>query len=81
MPFRSAYKICGQIVSYCIKENKVLESMTLGEYKKFDMLFEQDLFEEINLSNCVNKRISEGGTSPQSVEKQIEVIKGKLKNA
>ena len=81
MPFRSAYKICGQIVSYCIKENKVLESMSLEEYKKFDGLFEQDLFEEINLANCVNKRISEGGTSPQSVEKQIEVIKGKLKNA
>ena len=81
MPFRSAYKICGQIVSYCIKENKVLESMSLEEYKKFDGLFEQDLFEEINLANCVNKRISEGGTSPQSVEKQIEVIKRKLKNA
>ena len=28
--------------------------------------------------NYVEKRISEGGTSPKSVEKQIEFVKGKL---
>ena len=71
MPFRSAYKIVGGIVAKCVNENKVLEDITLEEYKKLSELFEDDLYEEISLSNCVNKRISDGGTSPKSVQNQI----------
>lgn len=70
-PFREAYKLCGQIVSYCTKEDKTLEELTLSEYKSFDTMFENDLFDAINLLNCVKKRISEGGTSVESVKKQI----------
>ncbi len=80
MPFRSAYKISGEIVAKCIRENKVLETLTISEYKQFSDLIEEDLFDEINLTACVEKRISEGGTSVKSVEKQIEFVKGKLLN-
>ena len=80
MPFRSAYKICGQIVGDCIKTGKVLETLELEEYKKYSQLFENDLYGEISLETCVLKRISEGGTSPKSVEKQIEYVKGRLEN-
>ena len=61
LPFRSAYKISGSIVAQCIKENKVLETLALDEYKKYSDLFENDLFGEISLETCVAKRISEGG--------------------
>ena len=44
LPFRSAYKISGQIVSKCIAEDKVLESLTLEEYREFSDLFGGDLF-------------------------------------
>ncbi len=80
MPFRSAYKISGEIVAKCIRENKVLETLTISEYKQFSDLIEEDLFDEINLTACVEKRISEGGTSVKSVEKQIEFVKGKILN-
>ncbi len=80
LPFRSAYKIVGTIVGDCIKKGKVLESMSLDEYKEYSDLFDNDLFNEISLETCVLKRISEGGTSPKSVEKQIEFAKGKLQN-
>jgi len=80
MPFRSAYKIVGKIVSDCIGSGKVLEELSLEEYKNYDKIFEQDLFEEINLKTCVEKRISLGGTSPKSVQMQIEWIKEQLKN-
>ena len=80
LPFRSAYKISGEIVAFCIKENKVLETLTLEEYKTFSDLIEKDLFEEISLTACVEKRISVGGTSVKSVEKQIEFVKEKLAN-
>ena len=78
LPFRSAYKISGQIVAKCISEGKVLETLTLAEYKEFSELFEDDVFNDISLETCVEKRISEGGTSVSSVEKQIEFVKAKL---
>jgi argininosuccinate lyase len=80
MPFRSAYKVSGQIVAYCIENNKVLETLSLEEYKDFDPSFEDDVFEAIDLINCVEKRTSEGGTAISSVEKQIEYVKGILSN-
>ncbi len=80
LPFRSAYKISGEIVAYCIKENKVLETLTLEEYKAFSDLIGEDLYEEISLTACIEKRISVGGTSVKSVEQQIEFVKEKLAN-
>lgn len=78
LPFRSAYKISGQIVAYCIQEKKVLETLTIDEYKQFSELFDDDVYKDIDLKACVDKRISEGGTSVSSVEKQIEFAKDYL---
>ncbi len=78
MPFRSAYKISGQIVAQCIAEGKVLENLELREYRKYSDLFDEDLYKEIDLLTCVEKRISEGGTSVASVEAQIAYVKEKL---
>ena len=78
MPFRSAYKISGQIVGKCISEGKVLETLTLDEYKAYSELFEDDLYHEIALETCVEKRISEGGTSVASVNAQIAYVKNIL---
>ena len=74
MPFRTAYKHVGEIVAYCIKENLVLETLPIEKYKEFDLSFGQDLYNEISLETCVNKRISQGGTGPQSVNKQIAFL-------
>ena len=78
MPFRSAYKISGQIVAKCIAEGYVLETLPLSEYQVFSPLFGEDLYSEIDLTACVEKRISEGGTSAASVEAQIAYVKEKL---
>ena len=78
MPFRSAYKISGQIVAKCISDGCVLESLPLDVYKSYSELFSEDLYEEISLETCVKKRISEGGTSVSSVEKQIQYVREAL---
>ncbi len=72
MPFRTAYKHVGEIVCFCIKNGFVLESLPLEKYKEFDPLFGEDLFNEISLETCVNKRISAGSTGPESVKAQID---------
>ena len=79
LPFRSAYKIVGTIVGDCIKKGIVLETMPLDEYKKQSELFDKDLFEEISLKTCVEKRISAGGTGIDSVNEQIMYLKEYIK--
>ena len=79
MPFRSAYKISGQLVAMCIEKDTVLEEVPLDVYQEYSDLFEQDLYDEIDLSNCVEKRISLGGTSVQSVESQIQYVNSFMK--
>ena len=75
MPFRSAYKISGSLVAQCIRENTVLEELPLDAYKAYSDLFDNDLYEAIDLVTCVETRISEGGPAAASVEKQIAYVK------
>ncbi len=75
MPFRTAYKITGKIVAECIKREAVLDELPLCEYQKHSELFSEDLYLEIALKTCVEKRISDGSTGYQSVEKQLNNIK------
>ena len=74
IPFRTAYKLVGQIVAYCIEKNTVLEALSIEEYKQFHTLFENDVYEAISLRRCVESRISAGGTSQASAEEQIKYI-------
>ena len=78
LPFRSAYKISGQLVALCIQNGTVLEELPLETYQTFSELFDNDLYEAIDLYKCVEKRISQGGTSIASVEAQIAYVKESL---
>lgn len=80
MPFRTAYKTVGSIVSDCISRGIVLEDMMLDEYKKYSDIFSDDLYEEISLKTCVSKRISEGATGYKSVEIQLKNFNNFLKD-
>ena len=78
LPFRSAYKIVGQIVAECIAKKTVLDELPLDAYKAHSELFDTDLYHDISLENCVEKRISAGGTCAESVNKQLEFIRAFL---
>lgn len=78
MPFRAAYKIVGTIVAECIDRDCVLDTYPLSEYKKHSELFAEDLYHEISLETCVEKRNSYGGASSGSVKKQIEFVRAKI---
>jgi argininosuccinate lyase len=79
MPFRTAYKHVGTLVGYCIQEGTVLEDLPIEKYKEYSDLFDSDLYNEISLETCVLKRISAGGTGPESVKQQIAYITEFLK--
>ena len=78
MPFRTAYKISGQIVADCIARNLVLENYPIADYQKHSPLIEADVYSAVDLSVCVEKRISLGGTSVTSVRQQIAYVREQL---
>ena len=78
MPFRTAYKLVGEIVSLCSEKGLTLEELSLEEYKKLSPLFSEDLYPAIDIEACCFKRTSLGGPTPESVEAQIEYVKEKL---
>jgi argininosuccinate lyase len=56
----------------------VLDKLPIDAYKAHSDIFEEDLYVEISLETCVEKRISEGGTSVASVEHQLELVRKEL---
>ncbi len=72
LPFRDAYKAVGEIVAFCIESGYTLETLPLEEYKRVCDIFGNDVFEAINLDNCVKGRTVKGGPAPQCVLNEIE---------
>ena len=72
LPFRDAYKATGELVALCIDKNLTLETLPLDEYKKICDLFDDGVYQAINLDKCVADRLVVGGPSIQSVETQIK---------
>ena len=56
LPFRDAYKATGEIVAFCIKNGYTLETLPLEEYKKICELFDEGVYDAINLETCVRRR-------------------------
>ena len=72
LPFRDAYKATGELVALCIDKNLTLETLPLDEYKKICDLFDDGVYQAINLEKCVADRLVVGGPSIQSLETQIK---------
>ena len=78
MPFRDAYKLTGSIVLDSIKENVTLDEIKIEKYKEYSSLISDDVYSAIDLKNCVEKRLSFGGTSKEMVLKQISLLEEEL---
>ncbi len=74
MPFRDAYTVTGRLVADCTARGKTLEELTLEELREVSDLFGEDVYEALNLENCMALRNSFGGPARESVERQIALI-------
>lgn len=74
VPFRTAHSIVGEMVLYCIKENKAIEELSLEEFKNFSPVFEEDIYNAIDLLTCVEERKVIGGPSSESIKIQINAL-------
>jgi argininosuccinate lyase len=80
VPFRDAHAIIGQLVLYCINNDKSLDELTLDEYKAVSDVFDDTVYDAISLETCVNTRIVDGGPSEEYISKLIKINDEYLKN-
>ncbi len=72
MPFRQAHKVVGRIVAFCIESGTPLTDLTSEMLRKFSESFQDDVADIFSFEGSVRKRLVEGGTGTESVDKQIE---------
>jgi len=78
VPFRTAHEITGKVVRAAGDASQKLgmEEMPLEEYQTISPVFESDVYQVFDPMRSIEKRNAIGGTSLQSVKKQIQKIKG-----
>ena len=76
--FRDAHHIAARLVKYAIEKNLTLEALDLATYKKESDLFEEDVYEAIDLKTCLKNRKSQGGPGPKEVLRQIAYVEEKI---
>ena len=71
MPFRDAHAVIGRLVLYCIENKKAIHELKLLELKSICDMFDMDVYDEISLETCVEKRITTGGPSRMAITNEI----------
>jgi argininosuccinate lyase len=74
IPFREAHAAVGKAVRRAAEKGISLEKLSLDEWKSIGA-FESDVFQVFDPMESVKRRNATGGTSPDSVKKQIQKAK------
>ena len=74
LPFRDAYTAVGNLVYYCGERGKTLEALSLEELRAVSPLFEEDVYESLELGACVARRRSWGGPAGEETDRQIKEL-------
>lgn len=80
-PFRLAHNITGRLVALAESKGKDLSELSLEELKSIDSRFDEGALSALSLEASKEARKSSGGTSNESVEKQLVLINDFLARA
>ena len=78
LPFRQAYEAVGRLVRYADEKGKALGQLSLEEYRRFSLLFEEDVFGRLDVRAAVEARDVPGGTSPRRVMAALKRARRRL---
>ena len=76
LSFREAHEITGKLVLYAINKNVRLEEISIDEFKNIYNIFDDDIFEVLNIEKCVEVRTLPGGPSASAMNEAIKKAKG-----
>jgi len=71
MEFPRAHEVVGKLVSFCIKEGRTVDELSLPELTTFSELFDENAYGWMSVEASLDRRGSLGGTSPGAVSQQI----------
>ena len=71
LPFRDAHEAAGEMVKYCIANNKELTELSMDEFRKFSCCIEEEIYEFLKPEVCLSRRNTEGGPSEQRVREAV----------
>ncbi len=80
VPFRDAYRVTGQLVKYCIDRGLTLDELPIAEYRQFSLVFDEDVYQAIDLLTCVSQRKLPGGPAPEAVRATIEKTRASIES-
>jgi argininosuccinate lyase len=75
VPFREAHHITGAAVAYAEGKGVGLEDLGLDELKRFSGEIGEDVYSVLDYSAAIRRRITPGGTGPESVAAQIGALR------
>ncbi len=78
MPFRQSHEVTGKIVGYAEEKGRELMNLHISEYQMFSNLFDEDLYDFIDLDGSIESRKSYGGTAKKNVVKMIKLAKKEI---
>ena len=78
MAFRDAHAVTGQIVRYCIENNKTLDKLDLFVYQSFSSLFDEEILSRVRVNKSVEARKVIGGSARSAVRENIRSITRRL---
>lgn len=81
LAFRDAHEIVGRLVAYAISHEASLEDLSLDIMKTFDNRIEQDVYQVLDITECVRRRQTFGGPGPDQVAISLRLGKDFLHHA
>ena len=79
VPFRDAHAVVGRLVAHCLNEDKALLDLSLEELRAFHPAFDADVFDDLSMIACVEKRRIPGAPAPDMVQQAIDAGRAALK--
>ena len=78
VPFRLAHEQIGKLVQLCVERGCELEDLPLHMLRELNPLFEQDIYECLQVRSVIAIHDVEGGTAPARVKEAIAAVREKL---
>jgi len=72
LPFRDAHEVVGKAVLYCIDNNRALEELDLKKFQQFSELIDFDVYQCLDIRECVARRKIPGGPAPEAVQNALK---------
>ena len=78
IPFREAHHITGHAVALAEQRGVTLEDLSLEDLRALDTRIDEDIYAVLDCHAAVRRRETPGGTGPNSVQAQLELLRSWL---